>query len=222
MKQLIFLICLFPFLAQGAVITSIGPSIVTGLESESETSGGKQSYAGTGTLGYNVGVEFPMLRNFMSFTIGFMYARMYGKSQYQDRLTGLQINDQKSFLSNTEGMFGLKFRPVNFKYLKLYVGGGGILGSKKLRHDKADYEERFGPAPTSFKEIEKKKGWGHFLEAGTEIIFSKTSGLRVGAQLINQSTERFATLNKKSINGSYAVYTLMYIHYFEKLLPKMK
>ncbi len=220
MKYLFFILCLFPLFAHAGLILSIGPSGVSGIESKAENSAGKKFYDGDGTLGYNVGVEFPMLRNYLSFKIDFFYARMYGKSQYQDRVTGLQISDQKSFLSNTDGLIGLKIRPVNMKYLKLFVGAGGVIGTMKLRHDKEDYEERFGTPPSNFKEIEKAQNWGHYFEAGTEIIFTKKSGIRLGGQLVNKSSERFATLNKKSINGSYANISLQYIHYFEKIFPK--
>lgn len=222
MKSLTFLICLIPLFAQAGVILNGGLSGITELKSEAENSAGKSLFDGDGTLGYNLGAELPVLNNFLSFNLNFLYGRMEGKSQYFERATNLQISDQKSYLSNTESMVGIKIRPVNFKYLKFFIGGGGILGNKKLRHDKDDYVERFGTLPSSFKEIEKKKSWGHYLEAGTEIGLSKNGGLRLGAQLLNQSTERFTTLNKKSINGSYAVYSLTYIHYFEKLLPRSK
>jgi hypothetical protein len=220
MRVLLFLTVYLTSLAHAGVIFSIGPSAVTGYKSEAEAPNGKKYFDGTGTLGYNAGVEYPMLRNYLSFNANIFYAKLNAKTQYKDPATGLQIDDQKSYLSHTNALVGAKVRLINMRHLKIFAGAGALFGTAKLRHDKDDYIQKHGALPSNFKEVEKAQNFGHYLEAGTELIFSKASGLRLQAQLLNSTTDKFQTLNKKAINGSYAVYTIQYIHYFEKLLPK--
>ncbi len=219
MKILIMLLCLFTFHAHGAGIGSIGLSGISGLESSATNSAGKSYFEGTGTLGYNVGVEVPLLRNFFSVGANFIYGRMEGKSQYRDYKTNLQVNDQLSQLSNSNLFCGAKIRPLNFKHLKIFTGAGVYVGNTKLRHDTDDYIEKHGALPSSFKEIEKGKSAGHYYEAGAEIIFSKSSGLRLTGQLLNNHSDRFQTLNNKPINGTYGIYSIQYIHYSDRVLP---
>lgn len=224
MKKLIPGILLFLPLSAGAgLIGSVGPSVLTGYESAAENSSGKKYFKSAGTIGYNLGLELPVLQNFMSFGLNAIYGRYYGKSQYSDPKTGLSLPDQKSYFSNTDIMFGMKIRPINLKHLKVFTGGGVYFGNVKLRHDKDDYIKQHGPVvPATFKEVEKGKSSGTFLELGTEIIFSQVSGLRLSAQHFRQNTDHFQTLDNKAINGTYSVFSLQYIHYADKIFNKVK
>lgn len=215
---LIFLLC--SLRAHAGLILHLGPSAVTGLESEGKALNGKDRIDAEGTLGYVFGIEYPMLRNYLSIHLTHIYSKMEAKTQYFDKNTGIQADDQKSWLSNNDTMLGLRFRVLNTRHLKLFLGGGGLIGNAKLRHDTSNYEEQNGPVPASFKDVEKAQKSGNFLDAGAEIIFTKNSGLRLMGQLVNSQTQTFDTLNHKVIKGSYTAWSVEYIHYFEKILPK--
>lgn len=222
MKILLYALILVPTFSHAGVIGFLGPSGFGGYESDAIASNGKKSIDAKGTLGYGLGLELPMLGNFLSFNLGIYYGKNEAKSQYHDKAANLQIDDQLSYTSQNGAQMGLKIRPVNFKYWKIFAGAGGTFGFTKLRHDEADYIEKHGALPSNFKAKENIKNWGHYLEAGAEVIFSKSSGLRFQGQLMNVRTDRYETLNKKPINATYPIFSIMYIHYFDKLLPKRK
>lgn len=223
MKQffLIMAILIYSINSQAAkstkgLIGSIGLTGLGGVEADAETTNGKKVFDADGTLGYTAGIEYPMLKNFLTINANIFYGKWQGKSQYNDVNSGIQATDQESSLSLTTALLGARIRPINFKHWRIFVGGGGMFGTAKLRHDKANYEENHGTAPSSFKEVEKVNASGHYLEAGTEFIFSNVSGIRLTAQQVSMDTQKFKTLDK-SIRSNFFTGSIQYIHYFDKL-----
>ncbi len=217
MKILFLTFLLIPTIARSGVVLHIGPSVFGGYKSEAEAPNGKDSVDAKGTLGYGFGAEFSLIKSFLTFDIGVFYGKNEAKSQYYDRKTNIRAADQLSYTSHTGVQLGLKLRPVNFNYWNIFVGGGGTFGHTKLRHDSEDYIENQGPLPSGFKDKENVQMSGYYLESGTEIIFSKTSGLRLVGQLMNIQSGRYETLNNKLIKTTYPIFGLHYIHYIDKI-----
>ena len=217
--KILFLALIFPVLSHAGIIGTIGGSIIGGYQSDAKNAAGKNLLDATGTLGLTAEVEFPILGNFLTAHVGLLYSRMGAKTQYFDPKTAVTAVDQESQISNTDGFLGARVRFINFKHLKIFLGGGGVFGNAKLEHDAGHYrEQNGGNLPTGFKEIEEVSKWGHYLETGVDFVFTKTSTLRFSGRLITTETERFETLNNKSVEGTYFATSIMYSHYFDKFI----
>jgi hypothetical protein len=110
-------------------VLSIGPSAVSSYDSDRDAINGRKIIKADGSIGYNFGAEIPIISSTLTLNILGMYSKRDAITQYYDRINSIQADDQKSYISKSEALFGLRFRPLSLGFFKIFVGGGGLVGN---------------------------------------------------------------------------------------------
>lgn len=149
------------------------------------------------------------------FTVG-LGAGYFGgrtaKVQYQnDEASAAHL---ETSISQFQGEAFLRFRFINTKRFKWYVGGGAFAGSMTLSFDQKNFEEITGN-DDGFNWKESKNYTGNFIESGIEYIMTNKSALRILARQNNLKTDEFENLGSQSLTISHSSFGIQYLHYVD-------
>lgn len=207
--------------AKGVVLTG-GGNVISNQTSDQKDSAGLpylDMYAG---WGLNFDAELPVSDYFLlNGSLGFSQSK--GKVQYHhvaDNLPDARATDLKTITSFVRAMGGPRIRLINFKFLKLFVGAGAMIGNMDLNFSKSDYRQKNAFSEVNFKDEENQGFWGTYVESGIDIIVSKKSAFRLGARYEDLQTARFDTLNKKFLDVNFLEFNVYYMHWFDFKVSK--
>lgn len=136
------------------------------------------------------------------FTIGAAVTESNGKLDYDylgEDSVQYQVDDLDYSSSSTEYFAGIKLRIINTKYLKFFIGGGGLYGEARFKYDAAANATLVGQG--SFYEEEQKgvNYGGYYASSGFDIMFGNQNGIRFGSRFSEGRTDRINALDKKHL-----------------------
>lgn len=145
-------------------------------------------------------------------TFGFNYLSNTGQSQYRyqtlsnETYTATDVNFRSELFQAT---LGLKFKLIDSGWFKPYAEGGGMFGYYNMKYDfNATQRASLDGVGTNYKKEDAIIDMGNYVEAGVEIYFSDSFGLKGAARLIKADTKEVDTLNKQKIGYEAEVYYL--------------
>lgn len=143
-------------------------------------------------------------------TLSLNYLKADGDTDYN------YISGSNTYTSNSKINFdltlfqaglGLKLKLIDEGWFKPYVEAGGLFGYFQLRYKNLNSTTVTGP-DNNFKSSDSLFDFGYYGEAGLEITFSETFGLKVGMRVTRNRTKEFETLGDQRIDYESQVYYL--------------
>lgn len=139
-------------------------------------------------------------------TISLSYLQTTGLTNYNyTTLAGQNFNgtDVKFNTSLFQAGLGLRFKIIDGYWIRPYVEGGGVGGYYQIKY--SNLPEKVGTNPNIKKE-DNLLDFGTYAEAGAEIAFAATFGIRAAARLIKSETKEFDTLSNQKIGYESTIY----------------
>ena len=152
-----------------------------------------------------------------SVTISFNYLSTKGQSFYDYstlggvRYTGSDIGFDST---NYQLGLGLKQRFFSHSWLRPYLEVGGLFGYHEIKYtENVNAVTMVSGAgdPNGFKRSDALTGFGYYGEAGLEIDFSDTYGVKVGGRYQSTTTRAFETLADQRVKFEAVVFQLGFI-----------
>jgi hypothetical protein len=111
---------------------------------------------------------------------------------------GIQYNAENIdyVASGTEYFLGLKIRIIDTKYLRFFIGGGGLAGSAAYKNDARLSTEVTALGFTYESEQRSIKHFGYYGDGGFDLMFG-AYGLRLAGRFSEVETERINVIGKK-------------------------
>jgi hypothetical protein len=131
--------------------------------------------------------------------------------------TNYSANDIKLKMDMFQAGLGLKFKLIDGFFFRPYVEGGGMGGWYTLQYEKLKQKLVDGgmdPSDDGFKKDDSLMDFGQYAEAGVEITFSESFGMKVAARAIISETKGLDTLDEQTIKYQSNVYYLTVIKAF--------
>lgn len=140
------------------------------------------------------------------------YMTTSGQTNYRyETLSGeLYTATDVNFSANLfQAGLGLKWKIIDGFWIRPYIEGGGLGGYFTINYANLSTKVTSTPlGQTNFKAKDSLLDFGRYGEAGAEISFSDTFGLRVAARFIESRTKKFQTLDNSEIKYKSEVYYL--------------
>ncbi len=151
-----------------------------------------------------------------SVTISFNYMTTEGLSFYDySTLGGVNYagSDIPFDSTNYQLGLGLKQRFFPESWLRPYVEGGGLFGYHELKYSgsSSTIVVSGGGDPNGFKTKDALTGFGYYGEAGVEIDFSESYGVRIGGRYQITETRKFETLGEQKLKFETLVFQLAFM-----------
>lgn len=143
-------------------------------------------------------------------TISLNYLNADGDTDYN------YVSGSNTYTSNTKINFdmtlfqaglGLKLKLIDEGWFKPYVEAGGLFGYFQLKYKNLSSTTITGP-DTNYKSSDSLFDFGYYGEAGLEITFSETFGIKAGMRMTKNRTKEFETLGDQRIDYESQVYYL--------------
>lgn len=153
-------------------------------------------------------------------TFGFNYLTTQGKANYRysDLATATYTANDSDFQMDLFGAsLGLKLKIIDGYWFRPYVEAGGFGGYYTLSYKFSSTQKAALDAVNPSKNYKTKDSiidFGQYGEAGLEISFSDSFGLRPAARLIQAWTKKYETLGNTSIEYDSVVYYLTLLKAF--------
>lgn len=152
----------------------------------------------------------------LSVTISFNYMTTEGQSFYNyTTLGGVQyIGSDISFDStNYQLGLGLKQRFFPSSWLRPYIEVGGLFGFHEIKYkgNLSVITMNGAGDPNGFKRKDGLTGLGYYGEAGVEVDFSETYGVRIGGRYQITETRAFETLAEEKVKFDTLVFQLAFL-----------
>lgn len=161
-----------------------------------------------------IGGERDINESGTSVTISFNYLTTQGQSFYDySTLGGARYTGADIGFDSTNYQLGLGFRQRFFpqSWLRPYVEGGGLFGYHEIKYtDNINSITQVAGAPNAadFKRDDALVGFGYYGEAGLEIDFSDTYGVKVGGRYQMTETRAFETLGDQKVKFETLIFQL--------------
>ncbi len=148
-----------------------------------------------------------------SVTISFSYMTSEGQSFYNySTLGGVEYNGTDIGFDNTNYQLGLGLKQRFFpsSWFRPYVEGGGLFGYHEIRYtgNLQNIQMTGAGNANGFKRDDGLIGFGYYGEAGLEIDFSATYGVKVGGRYQMTETRAFETLGEQKVKFETLVFLL--------------
>lgn len=194
---------------------------------------GIHTYAGFGFVDFNVQqptTAFRMDRGIYAFiggereinssgtsvTISFNYMSSEGQSFYNyTTLGGANYTGTDIPFDSTNYQLGLGLRQRLFphSWFRPYFEGGGLFGYHEISYGTSNINYGTND-PAGIKAKDGLTGFGYYGEAGLEIDFSDTYGIRVGGRYQNSQTRKFVTLADQTLQYEAFVFQMAFMMRF--------
>ncbi len=191
---------------------------------------GIHTYAGFGFVDFNVqqpSSAFRMDRGIYAFiggerevndsgtsvTISFNYMSSEGQSFYNyttlggANYTGTDVTFDSA---NYQLGLGLRQRLFPHSWLRPYLEAGGLFGYHEITYGTSAINSGAND-PAGIKSKDGLTGFGYYGEAGLEVDFSDTYGVRVGGRYQNTQTRKFVTLGDQTLQFEAFVFQLAFM-----------
>lgn len=154
-------------------------------------------------------------------TISLNYLKADGTSAYDYTTTsGATQYTSTSDVSFNVDLFqaglGLKLKLIDDSWIKPYVEGGGLFGYFQIKYTNLQVGTNVTVTgtDTGIKRDDSIFDFGYYGEAGLELAFSDTFGLRLAARMTKNKTKDFETLADKQVEYDSNVYYLSLLKSF--------
>jgi hypothetical protein len=214
--RLFFGLVFLPSLAHGQLAVAPGLGILEGHRTLERNERGHALGKFQAGLGLVVEGEYFFFRQYVSIPTGFLWTGQQAQMQYSfssisNPLDTASVEDLDTNASSFIGHLGLRLRPYNRQYFKLFLGAGATLGKLFLSYDENKFEFKTG-GRIGLKSNEQQKIQGHYLEAGIELFTKKGGGLRVFARELDHQSEPFETLSHRRLTLKATQFSILYLH----------
>lgn len=218
MRKCLALLLIFLTLPLNAtVFLSPGVSLTLPHQSEEKNTEGLELIKLKRALGIDVDLEWmfwgPLSLNLSGVWRGGEATSQYSYTNPSNPLDAAVVDDLETNASNLSGYAGGRWRLLNKKYIKIFVGGGVTTGILYLTYDQNKFEVA-NASIIGFKEKEDQTMEGTYLEGGVELFSTKGGALRLLGRQSKQRTKKFETLNNRSINIATQQFSIQYMHPF--------
>jgi hypothetical protein len=151
-----------------------------------------------------------------SVTISFNYMTTEGQAAYDySTLSGVGYTGSDIGFDSINYQLGIGLRQRFFpnSWLRPYIEGGGLFGYHEIRYtdNLGSIGVTSGGDPNGYKRKDGLTGFGYYGEAGLEIDFSETYGVRVGGRYQVTETREFETLGEQKLNFETFVFQLAFL-----------
>jgi hypothetical protein len=154
-------------------------------------------------------------------TISLNYLKSDGDSAYDYTTTSGTTHYTSSTnvpfnLDIFQAGLGLKLKLIDDYWIRPYVEGGGLFGYFQVKYTNLAVGTNInitGP-DTGLKRDDSLFDFGYYGEAGAELAFSDTFGLRLALRMTKNKTKAFETLADKQIEYESQVYYLSLLKKF--------
>lgn len=153
---------------------------------------------------------FGILNLYLNLSLG--YLKGTGQVNYHYETLSQEIytaTDVNYTMELFQAGLGLKFKLIDGFWFRPYVEGGGYGGWFQIKYNNlSDRLQQAGNTGTNYKASDTLLDFGRYGEAGVEVDFSGTFGLRPAARFVTSETKKLLTLNNKVLRYEAAVYYL--------------
>ncbi len=153
----------------------------------------------------------------LSVTVSFNYMTTEGQSFYDySTLGGVRYTGTDIAFDSTNYQLGLGFKQRFFPsgWFRPYVEAGGLFGYHEIKYKgnlSAIQMVAGGGDPNAYKRKDGLTGVGYYGEAGVEVDFSETYGIRVGGRYQITETRAFETLADEKVKFDTLVFQLAFL-----------
>jgi hypothetical protein len=149
-------------------------------------------------------------------TISLNYLKTDGQAKYK------YVNTDGTYTSSSlvdlgvnlfQAGLGLKFKLIDDSWFRPYIEGGGLFGYYQIQYKNLTSTSITGPN-TNFLTRDSIFDLGHYGEAGLEIVFSDTFGIKVAFRETWNKTKAVETLGSQEIKYKSQVYYLSLLKKF--------
>lgn len=151
---------------------------------------------------------FGVLNLYLSITLSYMDAEGVSNYSYTNlsSSTTYTATDVKFDARMMDGSLGLKLKLIDGYWFRPYVEGGGVGGYHTVTYkSKLDELQAIG---SDFKRRDTIMGSGHYAEAGIEIQFSDTFGVKIAGRKTRFKTKDLETLDNRPMEFDSETYYL--------------
>lgn len=208
-STLILFLLILSSTAQAGFIVAAGASFNGGFESEEKASNDKSILHLESDTGILLEGEIPFLGGFFSVNSSILLLQQDGTSQYVSA-NNVLVPDVETEATTTMGTIGGRFRFINFKKFKIFMGAGGIAGDVTMKFKKDSFVSN-GGTEAQFRPEERASSWGAYLEAGTEYIIDNKNAVRVAIRLVDTKTDDYNRIASNRLDLDYAMLNVSYL-----------
>lgn len=168
-----------------------------------------------------VGGERAINDDGLSFTISLSYTQTEGESFYNfSNLGGADLytgNNVPFDMNMYQLSLGIKQRFFPNDWFRPFVEGGGIFSYNEIDHNPAAGAIACTGTcanPDDFKDNDTLTGFGYYAEAGVEVDFSDSYGVKVSGRYQATETREFDTLGNQTVELSTLIFNLSFLRKF--------
>lgn len=152
----------------------------------------------------------------LSVTISFNYMTTEGQAFYDySTLGGVQYTGADIPFDSTNYQLGLGLKQRFFpsSWLRPYLEVGGLFGYHEIKYkgNLSGIVMNGAGDPNAFKRKDGLTGFGYYGEAGVEVDFSESYGVRIGGRYQITETREFETLADQKIKFDTMVFQLAFM-----------
>ena len=103
---------------------------------------------------------------------------------------------------------GLKLKLIDDGWFKPYVEAGGLFGYFQIQYKGLALGSNISGPDSNFKKDDSLFDFGYYGEAGLEIAFSETFGIKAAMRMTKNKTKEFETLADQKVDYESQVYYL--------------
>lgn len=163
-----------------------------------------------------IGGERDLNEHGLSVTISFNYMTTEGQSFYDySTLGGVNYAGTDIAFDSTNYQLGLGFKQRFFpsSWFRPYIEAGGLFGYHEIKYkgNLSGILMTGGGDPNGFKRKDGLTGFGYYGEAGIEVDFAETYGVRIGGRYQITETRAFETLAEQKVEFETLVFQLAFM-----------
>lgn len=158
--------------------------------------------------------------NFLNFylTFSFGYLSTKGQTNYSystlsgQNYTTTDVNFNSQLF---QAGLGLKYKLIDGYFFRPYIEGGGLFGYNQLRYSfNSTQRTELETQGSNYKSEDSIFDLGYYGEAGLEVDFSGSFGLKAAARFTKNETKEYETLNKQKLQYESIIYHLALLKRF--------
>ena len=157
--------------------------------------------------------DFGFLNLYLNISLGYLTTN--GQTNYNystlsgENYTGTDVGFRTQVF---QGGLGLKLKLIDGYWFRPYVEAGGMAGWFEVQYQDTRTKVT-GPANNA-KTKDSLLDFGTYAEAGIEIAFSDSFGIRAAGRFLRSQTREFETLNRQTISYEAEIYYLCLLKSF--------
>lgn len=208
---LFFFLSLFIIVApaRAEFALGIGTGITTQYETRETAANGRELLDfGSGTFGLGLDAEW-MRDSRLSISLAGVVRRENATTQYSKN--SISVPNLNTNATTTAFAIGPRFRFVNWKHLRVFLGAGLGAGYLSLDYSRSDYVLTNG-SDAGLRDEGHAFG-GYYYEGGVELYITQRSALRLIGRHTTYQTKKFETIGNKNLNIDLTQFTLQFMFF---------